>query len=122
MAAKLKQKVLVCGGREFDDELFVCSSLNSVRHLFEPVFLGIEGGARCVDTFAKRWFHSQGVPHVTMMANWSYYGDSAGNLRNQWMRTFLEPDLVIAFPGGRGTAHMVAIAKKSKIDIWHPVK
>lgn len=122
MGAKLKRRVLVCGGRNFTDETFVRSSLDSVRHHFETLFLGIEGGARCVDTFAKRWFHDQGVPHVTLDANWGYYGLSAGNLRNEWMRVFLSPDIVIAFPGGPGTANMVAIAKRAKIDVWQPVK
>ena len=48
--------MLVCGGRKFHDELFVRQSLDSVRQFFEPIFLGIEGGARCVDTFAKTGF------------------------------------------------------------------
>lgn len=122
MGVRLKSRILVCGGRNFTDEQFVREQLTSVRHYFEPIFLGIEGGARCVDTFAKRWFQSQGVPHVTLEANWDFYGDSAGNIRNQWMRTFLNPDLVIAFPGGAGTAHMVGIARKAKIDVWQAVK
>ncbi len=114
--------MLVCGGRKFHDELFVRQSLDSVRQFFEPIFLGIEGGARCVDTFAKNWFHDQGIPHVTLDANWDFYGLSAGSLRNDWMRVFLQPDIVIAFPGGSGTKHMVASARRAKIDVWLPVK
>ena len=122
MGEKLKSRILVCGGRNFTDECFLRERLDSVRHLFENIFFGIEGGARGADRFAKQWFHDQGVPHVSLEANWDYYGNSAGNLRNQWMRSFLNPDLVIAFPGGSGTSHMVEIARKAKIDVWQPVK
>lgn len=28
------------------------------------------------------------------------------------------PDVVIAFPGGKGTAHMVRIAIEANVDVW----
>lgn len=45
------------------------------------------------------------------------YGKSAGPIRNQTMLDDGKPDLVLAFPGGRGTADMVAKAEKHGIPV-----
>lgn len=37
------------------------------------------------------------------------HADAAGTKRNQRMFAFAQPDLLIAFPGGRGTANMIRI-------------
>jgi hypothetical protein len=44
-------------------------------------------------------------------------GKAAGPIRNQRMIDEGKPDLVIAFPGGRGTADMVSRAKKAGIPV-----
>jgi hypothetical protein len=44
-------------------------------------------------------------------ADWTRHGKAAGPKRNQLMLDKEKPDLVIAFPGGKGTADMVARAK-----------
>jgi hypothetical protein len=73
------------------------------------------GGARGVDTIVSE--------HVTLCtagkirverwaAAWDLHGKSAGPLRNRLMLLGPPPaDLVIAFPGGRGTANCVAQAE-----------
>jgi predicted Rossmann-fold nucleotide-binding protein len=47
---------------------------------------------------------------------WDNFGSRAGAMRNENM-LLLAPDLVVAFPGGPGTAHMVRIAKRNKIRV-----
>jgi ABC-type Fe3+-hydroxamate transport system substrate-binding protein len=47
------------------------------------------------------------------------YGPSAGPIRNGRMLEY-KPDLVIAFPGGRGTANMVKQARKAGIAVVEP--
>jgi UDP-N-acetylmuramoylalanine-D-glutamate ligase len=49
-------------------------------------------------------------------AKWDLHGKSAGPIRNQQMLD-TGVDLVIAFPGGKGTAHMVSIAKKAGVKV-----
>ena len=48
--------------------------------------------------------------------DWKKYGKKAGPLRNQQMLEEGKPDLVVAFPGGNGTADMVRRAKKANIE------
>jgi UDP-N-acetylmuramoylalanine-D-glutamate ligase len=38
-------------------------------------------------------------------------------MRNKWMLTDGKPDLVIAFPGGRGTASMVNLARAAGVPV-----
>jgi hypothetical protein len=53
---------------------------------------------------------------VAVMADWSI-GRKAGPIRNQRMLDEHAPDLVVAFPGGRGTADMVRRARKSGVEV-----
>lgn len=50
-------------------------------------------------------------------ADWARFGKSAGYLRNKQMLEEGKPDLVVAFPGGRGTANMIAIAMKAGVKV-----
>ena len=50
-------------------------------------------------------------------ANWAKHGNMAGPIRNQAMLVKGKPDLVLAFPGGRGTADMVNRARVSKVPV-----
>jgi len=50
-------------------------------------------------------------------AKWSKHGRAAGPIRNQEMIDECKPDLVVAFPGGRGTADMVRRAKAAGIRV-----
>lgn len=56
------------------------------------------------------------VPYAIVPANWDVFDRRAGPVRNSWMLD-LKPDLVIAFPGGRGTQNMVEQAKKRGIKV-----
>jgi hypothetical protein len=49
-------------------------------------------------------------------AEWDMYGPSAGPRRNARMVEW-KPDVVIAFPGNRGTADMVRQAKAAEIPV-----
>jgi acyl-CoA synthetase (NDP forming) len=56
--------------------------------------------------------------HVTSFpANWKKHGKSAGPIRNQLMLDVGKPDLVIAFPGGSGTADMIRRARKAGVPV-----
>lgn len=44
-------------------------------------------------------------------------GKAAGPIRNQRMLDEGKPDLVVAFPGGRGTADMVRRAKAAGVPV-----
>ena len=54
------------------------------------------------------------------MAEWHRLGRKAGPIRNQRMLDEGKPDLVVAFPGGTGTAGMVALACKAGVRVILP--
>ncbi len=112
MMAILVEKVLVCGGRNFDNRKLLNTVLN--RYLISHL---IQGGARGADKLAGQWALERGISVTIYHAEWDKYGKGAGFIRNFAMLLEGRPDLVIAFPGGKGTAHMVKIAKKKKIPI-----
>jgi hypothetical protein len=52
--------VLVCGGREFDDAIFIHAELDRLhaQHRFDTV---IEGDARDLDPIAGEWARDRGI-------------------------------------------------------------
>jgi hypothetical protein len=105
-------RVLVCGGRDYLNVAKVWDTLDQI-HAGEGggVSLLIEGGATGADRLGRTWAQRRGVSLRTFNANWTKHGKAAGPIRNQRMLDEGKPDVVLAFPGGRGTADMVARAK-----------
>ena len=74
------------------------------------------GDANGVDFMVRLWHLSVNLTSKTILnlnvfkADWDKYGKAAGPIRNQEMLD-QEPNIVIAFPGGKGTADMVKRAK-----------
>lgn len=112
----MKQRVLVCGGRDYSDADTVNRVL-SQAHAANPIEVLIYGMARGADDLAKMWAATNGVTRLGFPANWEKHGRAAGPMRNQRMLEKGRPDLVIAFPGGRGTADMVKRAKDAKVPV-----
>lgn len=114
-------RLIVCGGRHYKGKKFVFMALDLV-YKQHPRLTVIEGGASGADSFAALWCFAQpsgsGVDHLEVKAEWRKYGRAAGSARNRKMLD-LNPDLVLAFPGGRGTANMVSIARVAGIRVIH---
>lgn len=123
-------RVLVCGGREYNDKDKVFKTLDDLCLEFNlkgpedeygnwlpgPITI-IHGAARGADDLADQWAVVNWVQFEEYPADWNTHGKSAGAIRNQRMLKEGRPDLVIAFPGGKGTAHMVSIAKEAGIPV-----
>lgn len=121
-------KVLVCGGRTFGvatlkteepraagERRMLDAALNKM-HAAVPITLVIEGGAPGADTLAHGWALRRRIPVLTHPADWAKHGRSAGYVRNTAMLTW-SPDVVVAFPGGVGTANMIAVARRAGIKV-----
>lgn len=109
-------RVLVCGGRTFNDFEAVSATLNEI-HANTPVTAIISGVATGADSLGERWANERGIPVVPFPADWKNQGHAAGPIRNRKMLKEGCPDIVIAFPGGRGTKHMVDIARDARIPV-----
>lgn len=109
-------RVLVTGGREFSDRSFVVSILDRV-HLKRPITTIIEGGARGADAMGRFWATRNGITLATVEADWDLYRGHAGRVRNAKMLRDHVPQLVIAFKGGVGTAHMIRISEEARVPV-----
>lgn len=119
-------RVLVCGGRDFDDFEAIENFLNE-GHQVTPISLLIQGGQRGwsetknewvgADWLASEWARKYQVPFVNEPALWDKEGRAAGPLRNGRMLEKWTPDIVIAFPGGRGTLNMINQANAAGIQV-----
>lgn len=112
-------RILVCGGRDFADRDLVFRTLDALAHrtIIDAV---IEGDARGADRIAGYWARKGRIKNLKfpiLPAEWDAYGKSAGPIRNRRMLAEGRPDLVVAFPGGRGTADMVRAARAAGIDV-----
>lgn len=108
--------VIVCGGRDYSDRDKVEAALDELheRHDFNRIITGAAPGA---DTFADAWARSRGLKVERYFADWYNLGKAAGPLRNQRMLDAEKPQMVIAFPGGTGTADMVRRAEAAGVPI-----
>lgn len=111
MFLRIKVRVLVCGGRDFNNIYAIDWALRALN----PSEI-IHGGARGADTLAGNWAEANEIPVTVCKANWEKYGKSAGPIRNQEMLE-LKPDEIVAFPGGRGTKDMVQRALKQGFHV-----
>jgi YspA, cpYpsA-related SLOG family len=108
-------RVLVCGGRTFKNRRLVYEALDILHRV--GIDCIIEGGASGADMLGRQWAHSAAVPIETFYADWDMYGPGAGPMRNARMLAEGKPDIVLAFPGGPGTADMVRRAKAAGIYV-----
>lgn len=107
-------RVLVCGGRDYQNMRKVARVLDALEP--RPTLI-IQGGAFGADACASEWAYTRNVLEHQFPADWKKHGRAAGPIRNQQMIDQGKPDLVVAFPGGPGTADMVRRAKAAGVKV-----
>ena len=110
------RRVLVCGGRNYNDKDKMFKYLSDI-FAFGGIDTLITGGASGADSLAHEWGVKNGVPSCVYAANWKAYGKSAGPIRNRLMLTHGKPTHVLAFEGGKGTRNMISQAQKAGIKV-----
>jgi YspA, cpYpsA-related SLOG family len=136
--------VLACGGRAFGEQAyyksdkqvesevkFVRQALDKLDQRFE--FSRVIHGA-CgtwlddevyqlsgADRHADEWATLNCIDVVRCFADWKQYKRQAGPVRNLHMMKTYQPECVIAFPGGSGTANMVRIALRHSVRVIRAV-
>lgn len=109
--------ILVTGGRKYADVNAVYTTLDAVIGVKPPerVIL-VQGGAKGADKIAKQWAKDRLVHCAQVDAYWDLLPTMAGTRRNSGM-LLLKPDILVAFPGGRGTADMKTKARAAGIQM-----
>lgn len=114
--------VLVCGGRDYRDREAVFEVLDEI-HAACTVSLLVSGSARGADALGEMWARVREIPYLGVPARWTTEGKAAGPRRNDRMLKMLPRlDLVVHFPGGNGTAHMVRRARAAGVSTWKAVE
>jgi predicted Rossmann-fold nucleotide-binding protein len=108
-------RVIVCGGRDYQD----IEAVRTALRFLPPGTVIVHGGARGADSLADRVAEELDFSIEVFRARWDTEGRAAGVFRNQRM---LDSgcDCVIAFPGGRGTADMVCRAEAAGKSVVRP--
>lgn len=113
-------KVLVTGSRFYANDAKVWHELGELRRR-HPLLTIIQGGASGADLLAREWckevMNVKCITESVTQEEWKRYGRYAGNIRNQRMLDMHAPDLVLAFPGGKGTADMVRRARHYGVPV-----
>jgi len=121
-------KLIVAGGRDFDDYDLLSRKLNKIRHTVWSNFLAddleiVSGTARGADKLGEKWAEENHVPIKRFPANWRPYSDknivdkSAGYKRNEKMAKYGN-SLLAAWDGeSKGTGHMIDLAKKHGLGV-----
>lgn len=108
-------RLIVCGGRDFHDYYRLCNIMDRLAAI-RPIEVVFHGNARGADSLADRWCRERGVKVFPVPAQWAKHGRRAGPIRNQQMLG-QGIDLVVAFPGGKGTEDMVGRAHKAGVMV-----
>lgn len=77
----------------------------------------ISGMSTGADSIAVDWAACNWCKVDEYPADWDKHGRAAGPIRNKKMLLEGRPDLVVAFPGGRGTANMIKLAKEVGVEV-----
>lgn len=115
--------IMVTGGRDYKDATVVAEALAPYGRVGNIL---VQGGATGADWLARRYWHKEAeLPYVTHPAPWNRVGRPAGLMRNttmvrgQSLAPFakLVPDVLVAFPGSKGTAHAIREAEEAGIEV-----
>lgn len=118
---KDEMRILVCGGRDYNDYIMLDKVLTLLSDEIEITEI-IHGAATGADSMAGYWARLHNITETPVPADWTGLHCAAGRIRNKKMLD-MNPDAVIAFPGGNGTKNMVSISKKAGVPVWKiPVK
>lgn len=116
----MSARVLVTGGRKYDDREFIYGKLDEL-HNQVGIALVIHGAATGADSLARGWAVSRGVQHDPHPADWKNvsvegalvkynkfgaYNAAAGHQRNDRMLRLACPTHAMVFLGGAGTEDM----------------
>lgn len=106
--------VLVCGGRNFKNKGLVFHALDNLPVNITKIVNGAASGA---DKLSTLWAKERNIKYQEYPANWKKWGRAAGIRRNAEMLALEKIDVVVAFPGGKGTADMVRRAKEAGVKV-----
>lgn len=120
-----KLRILVCGGRHFEDYNKLKGVLEKELNLKNLTSQDVEivsGHCKGADMLGERWAKETKASVKIFPADWVKYKKSAGPIRNKQMIDYIngfENKMVVAFvsPNSKGTKQTVRLAQKNSIPV-----
>ena len=108
--------IAVTGGRRYNDKDKVWKSLDKLLEKYNGDVRLVVGDCTGADALAREWADARNIHKDVFDADWDKLGRAAGPIRNQAMVDF-GFDLLMAYPGGFGTANMIKLTEKKGIPV-----
>lgn len=109
-------KVIVAGGRDYDDYQLMENRLDYLLQNKDDVTI-VSGTARGADKLGERYANQKGFEVIEMPANWDKYGKSAGYKRNEDMAKIADAAVIFWDGESRGSKHMIDLAHKYNLKV-----
>ena len=114
----INAKIIVCGGRDFNDYNLFKNSMDKILEYFKnhkyTNITFVSGHAKGADLCAEQYAYENNINIKVFPADWNKYGKSAGIIRNRVMLDYIIDDsnampFVVAFWDlkSRGTGNMI---------------
>ena len=108
-------RIIVCGGRDYVDRARVWEVLDGLLAEFGR-FVLVHNYLDNADALARGWADKRKISADAFCCDWQRACRLAAAASRNRQMLDAGADLVVAFPGGRGTADMAALLKEADID------
>lgn len=130
---KKKIKLIIAGSRSINDYKLIDKAIAFAEIDITRIKEVVSGGARGIDSLAKKWAENNGIKVKVMQANWSdldeepcivrknqygKYNALAGINRNRQMADYADALLAIWDGESKGTNHMIECMTKLEKESW----
>lgn len=118
----MKTRVIVCGGRDFNDADKCNQALDFYLRESNDKYEIISGHAKGADTLGEQYAISNNIELTLFQADWNKYGRAAGPIRNRQMLDYAlkSKAIIIAFWDGKscGTKNMIDISTNAGVTVY----
>jgi glycerophosphoryl diester phosphodiesterase len=111
-----KFRVIIAGGRDFDDFRFLCKKCMAKLQNKADVTI-VSGTANGADKLGEKFANFMGYEIKQFPANWDEFGKRAGYLRNKEMAEYADALIVFWDGKSKGTKHMIDLAKEKNLKV-----
>jgi len=123
-------KIIIAGSRDIKDKTLVSRIIDDAmeylynRYIYPDEYEWIErivsGCAEGVDAIGEEWAKANGVTVRHFKANWDWYGNKAGPIRNNEMADFADALICIRRRDSKGSKNMTDVMnRKNKIIVQY---
>ena len=109
-------KVIVAGGRDFNDYELLKETLDSFQQEYGNITEVVSGGARGSDKLGEQYAHENNITIKQFVPDWEGLGKKAGHVRNRHMGSYTKEHngMLVAFwdKQSKGTKGMIDYATK----------